>query len=261
MCLQSCYGPRISQPTPASNRAMAHAVIRPDAALLNGMRRQGVLQRQCQARATRGFIHHSSSPHAAHSPLPSHRQHHPLGATSPAPASLTRAQTPTTAARVRTYRAQAVRAHNGSRPPPSSAAAPVRRSGQQGVQHRYDSSGSGSGPGTTVITFRLRFQATYGQRIRVVGNCDQLGMWDHMHGAEMTWSDGHLWTASVGLPRDTVLEYKFVVLESDGRTPAEWQSGNNAVLPLLVRPPLLPLGSLCFRARTVILPFIHQPFL
>jgi hypothetical protein len=107
----------------------------------------------------------------------------------------------------------------------------MRRSGQQGVQHRQDS----NGPATTVITFRLRFQANYGQRIRVVGNCEQLGSWDHMHGAEMKWTDGHLWIANVGLPRDTVLEYKFVVLESDGVTPAAWQSGNNAVLPLLVR--------------------------
>ena len=85
------------------------------------------------------------------------------------------------------------------------------------------------------VTFWLQYQAEFGQRIGVVGNCVGLGMWSHKAAPEMQWNDGHLWSVAVEVPAGQVLEYKYVVMQPDGLTALHWQSGNNAVLALMVR--------------------------
>jgi len=89
--------------------------------------------------------------------------------------------------------------------------------------------------GDTKVTFWLRFQAEYGQRLRVVGNHAALAVWDGARAPELQWTEGHMWHVTVLLPRGSVQEYKFVLLQSDGVTPAAWQQGNNAVLAIMVR--------------------------
>jgi len=56
------------------------------------------------------------------------------------------------------------------------------------------------------------------------------GAWDITQAPELRWNDGDRWSATVELPTARVVEYKFVVLESDGSHAAAWQSGNNSVL-------------------------------
>lgn len=90
--------------------------------------------------------------------------------------------------------------------------------------------------GVVYVTFWLKYQAEFGQRICVVGNCVGLGMWQHKAAPELQWNDGHMWSVAVEVPAGQVLEYKYVVMQPDGLTALHWQSGNNAVLALMVRP-------------------------
>jgi hypothetical protein len=92
-----------------------------------------------------------------------------------------------------------------------------------------------AGDGVTRVTFWLQYQAEFGQRICVVGNCVGLGMWHHKAAPEMQWNNGHQWSVTVEVPAGQILEYKYVVLQPDGLTALHWQSGNNAVLALMVR--------------------------
>lgn len=109
------------------------------------------------------------------------------------------------------------------------ALAPVSRSTGEAMQ-RAPSAG-----GTVIVTFVLTFQAEFGQRICIVGNCPGLGNWQHKAAPEMQWSDGHKWTVTVEVPSEYIVEYKYVVLQPDGLTALQWQQGNNAVLAILVR--------------------------
>lgn len=101
------------------------------------------------------------------------------------------------------------------------------------------------------MTFWLSFQAEFGQRICIVGNCPGLGNWQHKAAPELQWSDGHKWNVTVEVPNGHVIEYKYVVLQPDGLTALQWQQGNNAVLAVLVPPTPPPPPPWVF----------HNPFL
>eukprot|EP00892_Ulva_mutabilis_P000197 jgi/Ulvmu1/10178/UM006_0134.1 len=105
--------------------------------------------------------------------------------------------------------------------------APVSRSTGEAVQRASNSDGA------ILVTFWLTFQAEFGQRICIVGNCPGLGNWQHKAAPEMQWSDGHKWNVTVEVPAGHVVEYKYVVLQPDGLTALQWQQGNNAVLAIL----------------------------
>lgn len=48
-----------------------------------------------------------------------------------------------------------------------------------------------------------------GQRVVLVGGHPALGSWDVTKAVSMSWSDGHVWKASIELPADTTdLQYK-----------------------------------------------------
>lgn len=113
----------------------------------------------------------------------------------------------------------------------SASLAPLQPS-QGGVQQLQEVAADG----VVCVTFWLQYQAEFGQRICVVGNCVGLGMWQHKAAPELQWNEGHLWSVTVEVPAAQVLEYKYVVMQPDGLTALHWQSGNNAVLALMVRP-------------------------
>ena len=85
------------------------------------------------------------------------------------------------------------------------------------------------------ITFWLQYQAEYGQRICIVGSVPSLGQWQASGAPELEWGEGHKWSVTVDVTVGTLVEYKYVVLESDGLTALQWQAGNNAVLAVMVR--------------------------
>ena len=49
------------------------------------------------------------------------------------------------------------------------------------------------------------------------------GAWNLEGAAELHWSDGDRWSATVELPAGRVVEYKYVVLDGSGNYASAWQ--------------------------------------
>ena len=64
------------------------------------------------------------------------------------------------------------------------------------------------------VTFQYKAQTTLGEQVRVVGNCESLGMWNPLQGADLATSPSSypFWTtpAPVCLPLNVEVEYKYV---------------------------------------------------
>jgi hypothetical protein len=93
-------------------------------------------------------------------------------------------------------------------------------------------------------TFRTRIaNIAEGDTPRVVGNVPALGDWDPQNGVEFHSGLGVFpyWSASVDLPTDETIEFKWVILRSDGSV--EWEEGPNRTLATLrVGPPSVSNG-------------------
>eukprot|EP00884_Botryococcus_braunii_P010877 jgi/Botrbrau1/19791/Bobra.0124s0039.1 len=83
------------------------------------------------------------------------------------------------------------------------------------------------------VQFWLGYHTEFGQSIRVVGSDPALGEWRLEKAAQMSWSEGDMWKASVKLQGGQVYEYKYALVNSQGQ-PVNWQKGNNSVLALKV---------------------------
>lgn len=66
------------------------------------------------------------------------------------------------------------------------------------------------------VTFVIRRETSYGQRLRIVGDHAALGGWDPLRGLELTTSVGDfpIWRISVTLPANTRFQYKYVCMAS-----------------------------------------------
>ena len=53
---------------------------------------------------------------------------------------------------------------------------------------------------TVAVRFAIPYRCKFGQHLRVVGGCDDLGNWDLKEALTMTWTDGDVWTAELALP-------------------------------------------------------------
>lgn len=80
------------------------------------------------------------------------------------------------------------------------------------------------------VRFSLRLHTQPGQRVRVVGGGDELGMWDALAAPELRCTGSDLWQATLQLPAGCIVEYKYVILDHSGRNVLAWQEGNNNVL-------------------------------
>eukprot|EP00878_Enallax_costatus_P007757 GHUV01008120.1.p1 GENE.GHUV01008120.1~~GHUV01008120.1.p1 ORF type:complete len:351 (+),score=112.15 GHUV01008120.1:725-1777(+) len=64
-----------------------------------------------------------------------------------------------------------------------------------------------------------------GQWVVLVGGHPALGNWDVSHALPMTWTDGHVWKASIDLPADILdVQYKAVLCSSNKQV---WEKGDN----------------------------------
>ncbi|KAI8466497.1 MAG: hypothetical protein J3K34DRAFT_524496 [Monoraphidium minutum] len=88
------------------------------------------------------------------------------------------------------------------------------------------------GANRTRVRFWLKFSVGYGQSVRVIGGNPALGAWDVSKAPRMVWSNGDLWSAELELDAGTVYEYKYVLIDYDGRTACWWQGGGNCVIAL-----------------------------
>lgn len=84
----------------------------------------------------------------------------------------------------------------------------------------------------TAVTFWLQYHAEWGQRLRVIGSHPSIGSWDVTKASELKWNEGDRWSTTVELTPGRIVEYKYVVLASDGDTTSAWQLGNNSVLAI-----------------------------
>ena len=73
--------------------------------------------------------------------------------------------------------------------------------------------------------FTLPYRTHFGQSLGIIGSTADLGAWDVDTKVLMEWSDGDVWRAKVVADQGD-LEYKYVVVESDGHI-SQWKPGSN----------------------------------
>ncbi|KAK9834735.1 hypothetical protein WJX74_008813 [Apatococcus lobatus] len=73
------------------------------------------------------------------------------------------------------------------------------------------------------VTFWLKFHADFGQRLKVVGSHPNLGAWTLTEAPELMWSPDDNWNTTLELPMGGIVEYKYVLLASNGAQPLSWQ--------------------------------------
>lgn len=76
-------------------------------------------------------------------------------------------------------------------------------------------------PDQTRVTFVIRCETRFGQRLRIVGEHAALGGWDPLRGIELTTSVGDfpVWRISVTLPAATPFHYKYVCMAGTEQPP------------------------------------------
>eukprot|EP00919_Chromeraceae_sp_WS-2016_P005009 GHVR01011877.1.p1 GENE.GHVR01011877.1~~GHVR01011877.1.p1 ORF type:complete len:184 (+),score=38.00 GHVR01011877.1:36-587(+) len=79
------------------------------------------------------------------------------------------------------------------------------------------------------VTLSIKFETKFGEDMCILGNSPTLGCWQPDKAAHLVWTDGHLWTVTVDVPKDfETLEYKFVLyIKSSNKI--VWEDGNNHV--------------------------------
>lgn len=87
---------------------------------------------------------------------------------------------------------------------------------------------------TAVYTFDELVTTTYGQTIKIVGDIAALGDWDTDNGialsASQYTSSNPLWSVSISLAANQVIEYKFINVNSDGTY--TWEADPNHTLTI-----------------------------
>jgi alpha-amylase len=109
---------------------------------------------------------------------------------------------------------------------------------EPGGNHAYTVPASGSGTvnaswngsSTTspAVTFNANVTTTPGQNVFVVGSIPALGSWNTGSAIALSSAGYPVWSATVTLPANTALEYKFIKKNSDGSV--TWESGANRTL-------------------------------
>ncbi|GAA3752672.1 carbohydrate-binding module family 20 domain-containing protein [Micromonospora maritima] len=78
---------------------------------------------------------------------------------------------------------------------------------------------------TVAATFAVTATTVYGQNVFVVGNVPALGGWNPGAAVPLSPATYPVWRATVALPPDTAVEYKYVKKNPDGSV--TWESGAN----------------------------------
>ncbi|MFF1284750.1 CBM20 domain-containing protein [Streptomyces sp. NPDC058299] len=98
---------------------------------------------------------------------------------------------------------------------PSASAAPAARASDSSV----------------VATFNVTTYTRWGQQVYVTGNRPELGSWNPDNAVPLSSASYPTWSATVVLPANTRVEYKYIVKALNA--PVVWESGPNrtAVTP------------------------------
>lgn len=81
---------------------------------------------------------------------------------------------------------------------------------------------------TVHVRVLVRLAIAFGDHLRLVGACDELGAWDVDLAPEFVWTNGDLWVADVELPCGTSTEFKLVHVTASGER--VWEYTSNRVM-------------------------------
>ena len=87
-------------------------------------------------------------------------------------------------------------------------------------------------PKECVTYFTCQRELPFGKNLWVCGNHPLLGAWNPANSLKLTWSAGHRWNGSIGLPTPGKYEYKFIVASAEGPAPSAdlvWEEGTNHI--------------------------------
>ncbi|WP_258314430.1 carbohydrate-binding module family 20 domain-containing protein [Streptomyces sp. Act143] len=76
-----------------------------------------------------------------------------------------------------------------------------------------------------MATFNVTAYTQWGQQVYVTGNRPELGSWNPDQAVPLSSAAYPTWSATVILPADTALEYKYIIKAVN--TPVVWESGPN----------------------------------
>ncbi|MCL7460485.1 carbohydrate-binding module family 20 domain-containing protein [Micromonospora echinofusca] len=83
----------------------------------------------------------------------------------------------------------------------------------------------GDTAGPVATAFHATATTTFGQNVYVVGNLPALGGWNPANAVALSPADYPVWRATVSLPPNTAVEYKYLKKNPDGSV--TWESGGN----------------------------------
>ena len=82
----------------------------------------------------------------------------------------------------------------------------------------------------------------FGEHLRVVGSCPELGGWDAQQAPALEWGEGDTWAAALALPPGQHA-FKLVVMRQDGST--VWEEGDNRSLAVAAAAGAPALRAVC----------------
>ncbi|RDX63610.1 hypothetical protein CR513_57939, partial [Mucuna pruriens] len=82
-------------------------------------------------------------------------------------------------------------------------------------------------PKVVNVTFQLHRICNYGEQYLVVGSDALFGSWDPAKAIPMAWSEGHVWTVSMGVPAGK-FQFKYILKRKGGEI--VWQPGPDRTL-------------------------------
>ncbi|MDR7278484.1 carbohydrate-binding module family 20 domain-containing protein [Catenuloplanes atrovinosus] len=97
--------------------------------------------------------------------------------------------------------------------------------------HAGSRSGGGTGTptpnptGNVAVTFNANVTTTWGTSVFVTGNVPALGGWNPAAAVPLSSAGYPVWSATVTLPANTAIEYKYI--KKDGAGTVTWESGGN----------------------------------
>ncbi|KAI7835251.1 hypothetical protein COHA_010847, partial [Chlorella ohadii] len=100
--------------------------------------------------------------------------------------------------------------------------------------------------GPVLVAFRVPACAlAFGEHLRVVGGCAELGAWDAAKAPALGWAAGDNWAAAVAVPPGEH-SFKLVIVRQDGST--YWEDGSDRSLSVAASGPPAARGTPALRA-------------
>ncbi|XP_013678161.1 phosphoglucan, water dikinase, chloroplastic [Brassica napus] len=94
-------------------------------------------------------------------------------------------------------------------------------------EHRMNKDGSGPSRKKVKLNVRLNHQVKFGEHVAIFGSAEEIGSWKEK--SPLNWTETG-WVCELHLNGDHALEFKFVIVKTDGSL--SWESGDNRVLNL-----------------------------